>query len=126
MSSMSSQYEISSMQVSIFQVYSGLQKPGAVLSDKETADIEKQLGRIQALYRRQMRVPLMNCEAEALQEEALEYFDDIGAQMKEDLKKTQQRLSEKVLYEDELVSLSALSIGLCCELSKLSWESKLG
>ncbi|XP_050725167.1 squamous cell carcinoma antigen recognized by T-cells 3-like [Eriocheir sinensis] len=85
------------------QVYSGLQKPGAVLSDKETADIEKQLSRIQALYRRQMRVPLMNCGPEALQEEASEYFDDIGAQMKEDLKKTQQRLNEKVPYEDELL-----------------------
>lgn len=88
----------------VFQVYSGLQKPGAVLSDKETADMEKQLSRIQSLYKRQMRVPLMNCEPDALLEEASEYFDDIGVQMKEDLKKTQQLLKEKVPFEDEIVS----------------------
>lgn len=81
-----------------------MQKPGAVLSDKETADLEKQLSRIQSLYKRQMRVPLMNCDPETLQEEASEYFDEIGVQMKEDLKKTQQRLKNKVLFEDKLVS----------------------
>lgn len=86
------------------QVYSGLQRPGAVLSEQETVNLEKQLHKIQALYKRQMRVPLLNCDPDALQEEASEYFEkDIEAQMKEDIKKAQQRLKDKIPFEDELL-----------------------
>ncbi|KAG0710360.1 Squamous cell carcinoma antigen recognized by T-cells 3 [Chionoecetes opilio] len=86
------------------QVYSGLQRPGAVLSEQETVNLEKQLHRIQSLYRRQMRVPLMNCDPDALQEEASEYFEeDIEAHMKEDIKKAHQRLKDKIPFEEELL-----------------------
>uniref|UniRef100_A0A0P4WF69 RRM domain-containing protein n=1 Tax=Scylla olivacea TaxID=85551 RepID=A0A0P4WF69_SCYOL len=86
------------------QVYNGLQRPGAVLSEQETVDLEKQLRRIQSLYKRQMRVPLMNNDSDSLQEEASEYFEEnIEEQMKEDIKKAEQRLKDKIPFEDELL-----------------------
>lgn len=74
-----------------------------------------------------MRVPLMNCEPDALQEEASEYFDEIGVQMKEDLKKTQQRLKDKIPFEDELVSQLDCRLVLSmfvskCHENKSGWE----
>lgn len=76
-----------------------------MLSEQETVNLEKQLHKIQTLYKRQMRVPLLNCDPDALQEEASEYFEkDIETQMKEDIKKAQQRLKDKIPFEDELVN----------------------
>ncbi|XP_042223053.1 squamous cell carcinoma antigen recognized by T-cells 3-like [Homarus americanus] len=89
------------------QVYAGLQKAGTVQSEKEIAEQEKQLQRIQGLLRRQMRVPLLNCSTESLAEEAAEFFEgDIEPQMKEDLKKTQSKLREKIPFEDELLTVA--------------------
>lgn len=65
---------------------------------------EKELCRIQGLYRRQVRVPLLNSDADSLLTEASQYFEgEIEPQMKEDLKKTEKKLNEKIPYEDELV-----------------------
>lgn len=76
-----------------------------MLSEQETVDMEKQLRRIQSLYKRQMRVPLINSDFDTLLEEASEFFEeDIEAQMKESIKKTEQRLKDKIPFEDELVN----------------------
>lgn len=86
------------------QIYAALQKPGATHSEQEIKEQEKQLCRIQGLFRRQMRVPLMNCDADSLLQEASQYFEgDIEPQMKEDLKKTQKKLNEKTPFEEELL-----------------------
>nr|XP_045609668.1 squamous cell carcinoma antigen recognized by T-cells 3-like isoform X1 [Procambarus clarkii] len=86
------------------QIYAGLQKAGAIQSEEEVKEQEKQLHRIQGLLRRQMRVPLLNCDSESLLEEASEYFDGkVDSHMKEDLKKTQKKLNEKIPYEHELL-----------------------
>ena len=99
-------------------MYSGLQKPGAVLSEQETVDLEKQLHRIQSFYKRKMRVPLMNCDPDMLQEEALEYFEKgIETQMLDDFKKAQQRLKDKIPFEDELVNIVDVFYCLSCFFS---------
>ncbi|KAK8726198.1 hypothetical protein OTU49_010418 [Cherax quadricarinatus] len=86
------------------QIYAGLQKSGTIQSEQEIKEQEKQLHRIQGLLRRQMRVPLLNCDAESLLEEASEYFDgEVDPHMKEDLKKTQKKLNEKIPFEDDLL-----------------------
>ncbi|XP_066945811.1 squamous cell carcinoma antigen recognized by T-cells 3-like [Macrobrachium rosenbergii] len=86
------------------QVYAGMQKPGAIEMEDEKKNLEKQLGRIQDLYRRQARVPLLNLDPQSFLDEAAEYFGgSIEPQMRVDLDKAQKKLDEKIPFEDELL-----------------------
>lgn len=65
---------------------------------------EKQQKRIQGLYRRLIRVPLLNADYQHLMEEAAEFFEgDFDVHMKADLEKTKQKLNEKIPFEEKLV-----------------------
>ncbi|XP_068216225.1 squamous cell carcinoma antigen recognized by T-cells 3-like [Palaemon carinicauda] len=86
------------------QVYAGMQKPDMIEAEEEKKNLEKQLSRIQNLYRRQARVPLLNSDPQSFLDEAAEYFGgDIETHMKVDIDKAQKKLIEKIPYEDELL-----------------------
>ncbi|XP_027207543.2 squamous cell carcinoma antigen recognized by T-cells 3 [Penaeus vannamei] len=86
------------------QIYSGLQRPGTVQSEEDMKAQEKQQKRIQGLYRRLIRVPLLNADYQHLMEEAAEFFEgDFDVHMKADLEKTKQKLNEKIPFEEKLL-----------------------
>lgn len=104
----------------IFQVYARLHRAGVVPSDQELKEQEKQLQKIQKLYKRQVRVPLRNCNADSLLEEASEYFEgELEKYMHDDLKKSQNTLKEISPYEDELVSTVS---SLFCLIQTVDWN----
>ncbi|KAK3855213.1 hypothetical protein Pcinc_038368 [Petrolisthes cinctipes] len=86
------------------QIYASLQKPGVVPSDQQLKNQEKQLQKIQKLFKRQVRVPLRSCNSDSVLEEASEYFEGgVEKYMHDDLKKSQNALKEIAPYEDELI-----------------------
>ncbi|ROT78776.1 Squamous cell carcinoma antigen recognized by T-cells 3 [Penaeus vannamei] len=80
------------------------QRPGTVQSEEDMKAQEKQQKRIQGLYRRLIRVPLLNADYQHLMEEAAEFFEgDFDVHMKADLEKTKQKLNEKIPFEEKLL-----------------------
>ncbi|CAL4063250.1 unnamed protein product, partial [Meganyctiphanes norvegica] len=90
------------------QVYTSMTSAdNAEVSEKEIKEKEKQLQKIQSLYKRQVRVPLLNIDASALIAEMSPWFkDSIEPQIEVDLKKSMAKLENKIPYEDELIHCS--------------------
>ncbi|KAK7072870.1 hypothetical protein SK128_011164 [Halocaridina rubra] len=86
------------------QICASLNKAEETQTDEDKKVFKKQLSRIQSLYRRLFRVPLLNTEAESLLEEASAFYEgELDPHISADIEKTQKKLCDKIPYEDELL-----------------------
>ena len=89
------------------QVLANLQEQNSTNNEDKNIEklIKSQKERIRSLYKRQMRVPLLNVKKSSLIEEAAPWFDgEIDNYMKSDLDKALKRLETKLSFEESLLS----------------------